>query len=129
MHNSHVRLSEAVVLAHRSPLLTHKTGALIVNPKGQLISTGWSHRSKLRLATTPQSIHAEMHAIIRAAQKYVQILPGSVCYVACISAAGNVTRARPCTSCQSVLKDAGIRMVTYTIPGYFDHRRYEVMDL
>ncbi len=58
-----------------------------------------------------QQLHAEMHAVIRCADKD---LLGADMIVARARSGGQAGLARPCQTCQSVLKRCGIKRVFYT---------------
>lgn len=107
-------LELAIKLAHRSTNKRHKTGAVIVNSKtGDIISTGWSHKGQTTWKTTPWSTHAEMHAILRA--PHPKLLEHATIYIATVcSKSGNLTSAKPCSSCGALLSGAGIKQVIYT---------------
>ena len=105
-------LLHAMDVAERSPLLRFHTGCVIVDKKGRIITTGWSHRSETRMASTPFSIHAEHHALRRAGVD----VSGGTAVVATKSRKGNWTNSKPCPECARLLKDAGIENVIYTTP-------------
>ena len=106
-------LAHAMDVAERSPLLRFHTGCVIVDKKGRIISTGWSHRSETRMASTPYSIHAEHHALRRAGVG----VSGGTAIVATKSRRGNWTNSMPCRECARLLEDAGIEHVVFTTPG------------
>jgi deoxycytidylate deaminase len=112
-------IQHAIKIAQRSTNRTHRTGAVITDKHGQFISAGWSHQSQHIYVQTPRSMHAEMHAIIRAR-------PGSlrdaVIYVATLTGRGNnITMSRPCKVCESLLDHVGINTVHWTVGGTNGH--------
>lgn len=102
-------IHEALKVAARSSLYKYKTGAIIVRDN-KIISRGWSHYSD-RTFQTYLSVHAELHAVMRAAG---EDLSGCTIYVVTLSFAGNVTTGRPCAECARILKDAGVVDVIYS---------------
>lgn len=100
-------------LAHRSGIKSYHTGAIIYQTAVP-VGYGWSHYSELNFTQYPRSIHAELHAILRTAQR--KELLGATIYVANVSAkSGNRANGKPCETCQAVLFDVGIREVYYTL--------------
>lgn len=110
------QLSEALRLARRSGIRTFHTGAVIFDPRsGEALSNGWSHYS-LRTPRKFRSIHAELHALIRAPKR--DALRGSHIAVATIRAkSGNTGLARPCSLCTDLLYEVGVRRAFFTIEG------------
>jgi len=109
-------LFAAMSVAERSELKRFHTGAALFDERGDLISTGWSHRCEARLARY-RSMHAEHHALRRARWADVH---GGVAAVATVSARGNWTTSAPCDECASILQQAGIVTVYYTTPDGWD---------
>jgi deoxycytidylate deaminase len=103
-------LTEAIRIAKRSPIRTHKTGAVIYDNKGGIISRGWSHPTTA-LVTTPRSMHAEMHAIMRAPPG---TLRGSTIAVATLTRSGHITSGKPCCSVLKLIQHVGIKEIIYT---------------
>lgn len=116
-------LGRAVVLSKKSGIKSFRTGAVIFDKKG-VISEGWSHNGVLQL-TRYRSIHAEVHAILRAPR---ESLRGASISVATIRGkSGNVGLGKPCLFCQELLFEVGINRVWYTIEGdKFGHFDLEV---
>lgn len=97
--------------ASKSQMRTHKTGAVIVTPAAYDFS-GYSHYSTMH--TTSRSVHAEMHAIAKAARAHVST-EGATLYVCTIVVkSGNLGVARPCALCAKLIQTAGIEYVVYT---------------
>ena len=103
-------LAHAMDVAERSPLVRFHTGCVIVDKKGRIIATGWSHRSETRMASTPFSIHAEHHALRRAGVD----VSGGTAVIATKSRKGNWTNSKPCPECARLLRAAGIENVIHT---------------
>src|ERR1043166_3812522 len=105
-------LDKAMNAAKRSSLKRHKTGAVIVDSKGVLVSIGWSHMTN---TTRSQyfSMHAELHAILRADKR--ERLKNATIYVATIAGrSGNITTAKPCEACEAIIRSVGIKSIVYT---------------
>jgi deoxycytidylate deaminase len=104
-------IEEAAKIASRSCIRTHKTGAIIADKWGNIISNGWSHVPTQRIKK--RSLHAELHALARG--RHSKDLRGAYCYVATLGGkSGNVTDARPCLHCAIALRAAGIIVVRFT---------------
>ena len=110
-------IEEAVKVARRSSIRTHKTGAIIVLGS-KIISNGWSHVPE----KPPQglrSLHAEMHALARGRYR---ILRGATMYVVTISGkSGNIVNGRPCLHCAIALHGASLlcyHSIQHGIPNY-----------
>lgn len=110
-----VRLHRAAILAQRSGIASYHTGAIIYDNRDKPVSTGWSHYSEyLKLRNYPRSIHAELHAILRTARR--ADLTEATIYVTNLRATNsNVTNAKPCLTCQSILAEVGIKTAFFTI--------------
>lgn len=104
-------LPKAIKVAKRSTIKRFKTGAVIVDRNGAIVSLGWSHMTDRRMAQY-YSMHAELHAILRAEKSR---LKGATMYVATIvGKSGNVTSAKPCPACEGVIASVGIKDVVFT---------------
>jgi deoxycytidylate deaminase len=94
-------ITEAIKVASRSTIRTHKTGCIIVD------------RPHYRLRSK-RSLHAEIHALARA--RYINLF-GATAYVATISGkSGNIVNAKPCLDCAIALQSAGVTVVWFTLP-------------
>lgn len=102
----------AIKIARRSPNVRHKTGAVIVNAKDEIVSVGWSHLSERRL-TSVYSIHAEHHALSRI-HSSDRVLTNCRIFVATITRHGNLTSGKPCKNCQYLIDKYGITEIIYT---------------
>jgi deoxycytidylate deaminase len=101
-------IEEALKLAKRSSIRTHKTGCIIARG-GEVLSTGWSHVPPMRAR---RSIHAEMHALARGRHINMNY---ATAYIATINGkSGNTVESRPCLECAIGLRAAGIHLATYT---------------
>ncbi len=95
----------------RSTHRRHQTGCVIVDKKGEILSTGCSHASSLRMNEL-HSIHAEIHALGRGR---FENLNGATAYICTIARkSGNFTFSAPCLTCAIALKVAGISKVIFT---------------
>jgi deoxycytidylate deaminase len=104
-------LNKAISVAKtRSRIKRHKTGAVITDSKGKIVSLGWSHMTMVSRARY-YSMHAELHAILRANPKR---LNGATIYIATVCKSGNVTSAKPCDACEAIIREVGIKSVVYT---------------
>lgn len=104
-------IDRAIKIARRSPQTSYQTGAVIVSSSGEELAVGWSHMSHVRLNQL-RSLHAEIHAIVRGVRADLQ---GAEVYIATISKrSGEVTSARPCITCATLMQKVGIRRVHYT---------------
>jgi pyrimidine deaminase RibD-like protein len=105
-------LDEAIKIAKRSTIRTHKTGAVIVIGD-EIVSNGWSHTPNYRLSNGKRSMHAEMHALARARHIHLQ---GAEIYVATLSGkSGNRVNACPCLDCAVALRSAMLFTAFYTV--------------
>lgn len=108
-------IDEAIKIAKRSTHAKHQTGCVIVDRQKTpiLISNGWSHKGNWDYGTGLYSVHAEIHALIRARPKN---LHGCVAIIATIARkSGSVTNAAPCLTCAMALIASGIETVYYTV--------------
>lgn len=108
-------LVAAMSVAGRSELKRFHTGAALFDSRGVLVAMGWSHRCEVQMVRY-RSMHAEHHAIRRAKHS----VDGGVAAVATMSARGNWTMSLPCNECRSLLEQAGITAVYYTVPDGWD---------
>jgi deoxycytidylate deaminase len=105
-------IEQAIKVAKRSSIRTHKTGAVIVL-RENIVSNGWSHVPSYSYALkSKRSLHAELHALARGRH---EDLSGAICYVATLAGkSGNVCDALPCLDCAIALRAAGISVVFYS---------------
>lgn len=109
MINYEKYLSEAARIAKRSHFHRHRTGAIITNSKGQIISNGWSHVPNG--GTQLRSLHAEMHAIARGRHND---LNGATIWIVTLTKANYRTIAQPCAHCAIALAGAHIENVVFS---------------
>ena len=76
----------------------------------KLVELGWSHVGAVAWHTTPWSTHAEAHALRRAGFQ----VDNCSLYITTISRKGNLTMAKPCESCDNLIKALGIKKVIFT---------------
>ena len=102
----------------------HKLGCVVV--KGhRVVSSGHNHKHKChplqaKLDTEkyevscPGKLHAEIMALLPLIRDKVD-LKGTAIYIYRQHKNGTLAMARPCSSCQKVIKELGIKKVFYTI--------------
>jgi deoxycytidylate deaminase len=104
----------AAAYAAQSDLYMHKMGAVIVR-NGNLYAGGWNKkRSHPQSKSYMHFIHAELAAIINSANQ-IGTLTGSNAdmYVMRITRGGAMATSKPCKECWVLLKEAGLRSVTF----------------
>ena len=109
---------EALIHSVSKPASFHY--AVVTDARGRVIGESEnkafkSHPTQARYAAKAMlpdkvNLHAELHAIIRAAKNGK---PHTI-YVCRIGKKGNVLYSEPCIICKMMIKDAGIKVVTYT---------------
>ena len=100
-----------------------KIGAVLVN-KGQVLNVGYNKVGK----THPRYdwfLHAELDACLGI---HRHDLSGASLYLFRINRLGTVFNCRPCETCQSVLKELGVKSVCYTT-GNMMIKNYETLDM
>lgn len=107
---------KAFETAEHSPFLQHRVGAVVVK-KGRVLSTGYNEiRWNQRLRK--ENIHAEESAIVKLLQaRRLSSLHGADIYVSRITPGGRSGIAKPCPTCQNLIKAVGIRRIFYTTDG------------
>lgn len=120
--------SAAAAVAELSDHPHYKLGAVIVH-KHRIVSSGYNsltrcHPIQAKLDTEkygepcPGKRHAESDAIIPLLKNECNY-SGAVIYVARILKNGHTAMARPCSSCEKLIRQLGIKKMYYTIPdGY-----------
>jgi deoxycytidylate deaminase len=93
--------------------ITHQLCALVVS-KNRVLSVGYNQPKTHPISkdTTMQQLHAEMHAMIRCADKD---LLGADVIVARTRPSGKPGLAKPCEVCEGILRRFGVRRVFYTV--------------
>lgn len=113
----------AVVTARRATCLRHNIGAVIVDPNGRVVSTGYNgppagmahcfevgcirNEKKIKQGTQIEvcrGVHAEQNALLQS--ESMHRMQGGTCY--CVF--------RPCVTCAKLLINAGIKRVVFSIP-------------
>lgn len=107
-----VQINKALMKAtKRSTHRRHQTGCVIANKGGEILSSGCSHASSLRMNEL-HSIHAEIHALGRGRYRN---LKDATAYIATMARkSGNFVFSAPCLTCAIALRSAGIGWVVYT---------------
>ncbi len=102
----------AAAYAARSDLYMHKMGAVIVQG-GRFVAGGFNKkRSHPQSKSYSHFIHAELDALISYRNGESSIL-GMDMYVMRITRGGSMATSKPCRECWILLKEAGLRSVTY----------------
>ena len=117
-------IERAIVSAEKS-IYTHRMGAVIFGKRGIVVSIGrnYAQRSAKHLHPKfykwPNSIHAEMDAIIRARTD----LKGMNILIVRVNKGGELRLAKPCRFCQVYLNFVGIKNC------YFSDARGEIVQM
>lgn len=99
--------------AKKSPFLKHRVGAVIMKGS-RVLSTGFNSIRYSKVSKQPTS-HAEAAAICKLLKDgRLADLCGSDLYVTRFTKSGSVSCARPCSSCEQLIRSVGIRKVFYT---------------
>ena len=99
--------SAAEKQANRSVFLKFKTGAVLIDRKGNIVGKGCSHVTES--ASPRNSIHAENHALMSIGR-----VEGLMCLTVTINKSGNFAwSSKPCASCVHLMFKAGIERVIY----------------
>lgn len=102
---------QAYKAAARSSHRRYKTGAVIVDAKGNILCWGTSHTPTIKM-NNHLSIHSEIHALSKV--RHLD-LSGCSVYIATVSGkSGRQTSAKPCLHCAVALSAAGITKIHYT---------------
>ena len=99
-------------VARESDVKRHKHGAVIIGSSGHIISSG----SNIRLSDASGvrfSIHAEELALLRALRKTRDDRPETIICIRSNSD-GTYGISRPCTRCDKLIREAGIKEVIHT---------------
>jgi deoxycytidylate deaminase len=108
-------IDDAIKIAGRSSIGKHRTGAIIVNKHGVIISNGWSHVPHYKLHSEKRSLHAELHALARA--RHIKI-KGTSIVIATLTRSSNIVNAKPCLDCAIALRAAGLHTAFFTVNAY-----------
>jgi len=91
--------------------ITHQLCALVVN-KNRVLSIGYNSNKTHPISdTNMQQLHAEMHAVLRCPEGDLR---GADVIVARARAGGKAGLAKPCETCEGILRRCGVRRVFYT---------------
>lgn len=105
----YLRRAERAAMFSTHPV--HKMGAVIIR-NGNLIGGGWNkNHSHPRSRSYAHTIHAELAAIIMAGWWHGTL--DADLYVVRITKAGSMATSKPCSDCMDLIRDAGIKSVTY----------------
>lgn len=115
-------IDEAIKMANDSPMRRFATGAVIFSKRGEILSKGCSHISSLRLHSL-YSIHSEIHALHKV--RHLNLYGATIAIATIARKSGNLTSAKPCSVCASMLYAAGIREAIYTV----DNCTHATLDL
>lgn len=89
----------------------HRMSCVIVD-KNRIISEGYNQiKTDVKSNHPYKSTHAELDAIVDAKNKDIK---GCTAYVYRMNRNGELSNAKPCPSCENLLKLAGIRKVYFT---------------
>ncbi len=110
-------MDEAKKIAGRSSIGKHRTGAIIFNKHGVIISNGWSHVPHYKLHSEKRSLHAELHALARG--RHHKLKDASIC-IATLTRSSNIVNAKPCLDCAIALRSAGLRTAYFTVNSFTD---------
>lgn len=111
-------MQTAIESAVFSDFPTFKLGAALYSRR-KLISVGWNHTKTHPLLfqgskhRRQESRHAEFSVLLGVPK---HLVVGSTVFVARVTKGGRVSMAKPCPSCQNLLKTAGVRKVYYSNP-------------
>ena len=119
---AYFRAAEAVSELSNYP--RHKIGCVVVN-KHRIISSGYNSATKCcplqaKLDTEkygvscPGRVHAEIAALLPLIRDKVDLSAASI-FIFRKHKDGTLAMAKPCSNCQKVIKQLGIRKVFYTI--------------
>jgi dCMP deaminase len=107
-----IYMQMAELMASQSKAIRKKVGAVLVTNNGVVLTgyngtpSGWDntceHKTEDGLVTKPETIHAELNCILKAAKQGVSVIGSSV-YVT----------LSPCSQCAAMLAQAGVKAVYY----------------
>ena len=99
--------------ALRSTIQSYKTGAVIFDKKGNVVSSGTSHLPYKFSIGEKRSVHAEDHALDKISHISDKSNLSIVIYTLNWSGINHTTSSRPCPPCAQRLLRAGLRHVYY----------------
>lgn len=94
----------------------HKVSCIIVK-SGNVVGTGYNI-----VRTSPKSDHIfrQVHAEFRALSEAGENAKGSIAYIFRQHKNGSLAIAKPCGSCEDLLKENGVKKVIYSFDGIFN---------
>lgn len=121
-HSLHINLAR--ILATHGNCQKRNYGCVIVNPAGEIVSSGHTHTSEKCVKCSRRfrrkgtgydkcpSIHAEQQAVAGHEIPY-----GSIAFLACFDAKTRkeIVDPHPCPTCEKLLRSAGVKeVITFT---------------
>lgn len=108
-------LRKAAGVATESDHGIYKLGAILVK-NGNVVGIGWNqNKTHPKAKNYTRLMHAELDAIITAGCSNGTL--GTDMYVARITKGGKMATSKPCRDCWILLKEAGLKSVTYIDEG------------
>lgn len=105
----------AIAVAKCSTYKQYNIGA-VIKKGGRLLSLGFNKCKTSAFMVTKfryeqiDKCHAEISTILRARGE----IRGGKMYIARVKSSGNLGNSRPCRSCMSIIREAGIKQIVYT---------------
>jgi deoxycytidylate deaminase len=101
----------AAQIAVRSDHSLHKMGA-VISRRGLVLGCGWNqNKTHPRSKNYYHTIHAELSAILRTAKRYS--LMDSTMHIVRVTKGGKLATSKPCDECEILLREAGLKSVTF----------------
>ncbi len=101
----------ATKVAHSGIHRQHRVGAVLTSG-GNVISLGANNAKTHPIMRGFKTLHGEVAALIGTRWKDIS---GSIVFVSRINGNGRVGLAKPCPTCQTILKEYGVRKAYYTV--------------
>jgi cytidine deaminase len=114
--NKHIQL--AIKVAHTGLHDQYRVGSVLIN-KGNVASVG-ANNHKTHPISGFKTTHSEIQAIIGVRWSDIS---GPIIFVARININGKVGMAKPCLSCQKVLREYGVRKAYFTTAASIEELR------
>ena len=83
----------------------------IIFKKDKIISIGVNSPKTHPIITSPKTLHAELNAVIKAKKQNIR---GASIFTIRTTHSGKLGMAKPCPTCESILRDRGINHVLFT---------------
>lgn len=92
-----------------------KHGAVVVK-SGRVVGTGYNKDRNSPFVVSPEHIkpHCSRHAEFEALKEARGNADGAILYVARVNRQGSDCNSKPCSLCETVIKEANIKKVIYT---------------